>query len=77
MSTRRRLSNAHWDWEYHPGRVRWETYRTPMDWPAGLYDWLNSTFGRPGIDRSGWDYHGGWIYLYKEQYLTMFMLRWA
>ena len=71
-----------WLWDYHPIRKRWETYRQPLDWPFGLYDWLNVTFGHPGTDPdsgvySGWDYHGGWIYFYKEEYVALFNLRWT
>lgn len=68
-----------WDWDYNPHRQRWETYRVPMDWPFGLYRWLHETFG-PTLaedDNSGWDYIGGHIYLYREDYVTAFLLRWS
>lgn len=71
-----------WLWDYHPVRKRWETYRTPIDWPFELYGWMFETFGHPGTDPvtgeySGWDYHGGWIYIYDEKLLLIFKLRWS
>ena len=72
---RRKHSKNEWRFDYHPNRRRWETYRLPLDWPEGLYKWLNETFDRPGD--GSWDYHGGWIYFYDERCLTLFTLRWA
>jgi hypothetical protein len=71
-----------WRFDFNPKRERWETYRTPKDWPFELWGWLHDTFGHPGTDPdsgeySGWDYHGGWIYIYKEEVLLMFKLRWS
>jgi hypothetical protein len=68
-----------WVFDYHPRKGRWETYRIPQDWPPGLYKWLFDTFGlNLGMDSaSDWDYHGGWIYLYKEEYVLLFTLRWS
>jgi hypothetical protein len=63
-----------WHWDYNPSRQRWETYRQPMDWPFGLYGWLLTTFGETGDD---WDYLGGWIYIYRKDYLMLFELRWS
>lgn len=68
-----------WLWDYNSKRHRWETYRQPIDWPFGLYGWLREAFG-PTLDEdenSGWDYIGGHIYLYREDYVTAFMLRWS
>ena len=67
-----------WLWDYNPRYQRWETYRIPMDWPFGLYSWLLETFGATlsEDDNSGWDYIGGHIYLYREDYVTAFLLRW-
>lgn len=74
--------NDQWLLDYNPRGHRWETYRQPLDWPAGLYDWLWETFGHPGTDPDtgvygGWDYHGGWIYFYREDYVTVFKLKWS
>lgn len=79
--SRAKFSSNEWRWDYHPGRGRWETYRLPADWPGDLFKWLHDTFGHPGTDPdtgvySNWDYHGGWIYLYREEHLTLFNLRW-
>ena len=76
---KRKWAKDSWFWDYHPQRQRWETYRIPMDWPFGLYGWLFENFGNNlGMDSdSGWDYHGGWIYIYREDYVTAFMLRWS
>lgn len=45
------------------------------------FDWCWKTFGHPGIDpdsgaHGGWDYNGGWIYLYQEKNVCMYLLRW-
>jgi hypothetical protein len=76
---RAKFSSSEWRWEYDPERECWKTYRIPMDWPHGLYSWLFETFGNNiGMDSdSPWDYHGGWIYFYKEECVTLFNLRWA
>jgi len=70
-----------WEFEYNPARERWETYRTPMDWPFGLYGWLwaigNPLSDLAGTESSGWDYHGGWIFIYDEKLVTAFLLRWS
>jgi hypothetical protein len=78
---RRKHTSTEWQWDYHPQRERWETYRAPIDWPAGLWGWLWE-HGHPGTDPdsgeySGWDYHGGWIYIYDKEILMMFKLRWS
>lgn len=75
IAPRRKFDYDFWRWDYNPPRARWETYCIPADWPAGLFDWLHTTFGQPGLD-NGWDYHGGWIYITREEYLAMFKLRW-
>ena len=78
---RRKHAKNQWRFDYNPSEERWETYRTPIDWPHGLYGWLWE-FGNPVSDPAGedncvWDYHGGWIYFYDEKLVTAFMLRWA
>ena len=75
-----KYTSDEWRWDYHPQRSRWETYRTPIDCPFGLWNWLWE-HGHPGTDpetgeHGGWDYHGGWIYIYDEQILLLFKLRW-
>ena len=77
----RKHSKNEWRVDYRPDRNRWETYRTPIDWPHGRYGWLWE-FGNPSSDPAGedncvWDYHGGWIYFYDEKLVTAFMLRWS
>ena len=84
-NTRPKFPNPEWRWDYHPVQQRWETYCHPHEWPYELFQWLWATFGHPGTDpesgnqceHSGWDYHGGWIYLYREDYLALFKLRWS
>jgi hypothetical protein len=81
ISPKSKFSKDNWRWEYNPKQERWETYRNPFDWPFDLYKWLWDTFEHPGTDpdtgiHSGWDYYGGWIYLYKEEFLLLFNLRW-
>jgi hypothetical protein len=70
-----------WVWGYNPMRDRWETYRQPSDWPPGLFEWLYRTFGHPLDAESNawgeWDFCGGWIYIYREDYLSLFLLRWS
>ena len=78
---RRKHIKNEWRVEYNPREERWETYRTPIDWPEGLYGWLwaigNPLCDLAGKKSSGWDYHGGWIYFYDEKLVTAFMLRWV
>mgnify|MGYP003349709513 FL=1 len=78
---RRKHTKDEWRFDYHPARQRWETYRTPIDWPEGLYGWLwaigNPLCDLAGKKSSGWDYHGGWIYFYQEECASLFLLRWA
>lgn len=78
---KRKHSTNEWKWDYYPERERWETYRLPLDWPFGLWGWLWGQ-GHPGTDpdtgkQSGWDYHGGWIYIYDEKILMLFKLTWS
>ena len=79
---RRKHTKNEWRFDYNPGKERWETYRTPIDWPHGLYGWLWE-LGHPHCDpddngeHSDWDYHGGWIYFYDEKLVTAFLLRWT
>lgn len=79
MIVREKFPVNQWRIDHRPDRGRWETYRNPGDWPGGLYQWLFETFGlNQGMDRdSGWEYHGGWIYFYKEEHVSAFLLRWA
>ena len=78
---RRKHIKNEWRVEYNPREERWETYRTPIDWPEGLYGWLwaigNPLCDLAGKKSSGWDYHGGWIFFYDEKLVTAFMLRWS
>lgn len=78
---RRKHTKNEWRFDYDPSRERWETYRTPIDWPFGLHSWLWA-LGHPDSDPAGedhcvWDYHGGYIYFYDEKLVTAFLLRWA
>ena len=78
---RRKHTKNEWRFDYNPSQERWETYRTPIDWPFGLYRWL-WTLGNPLSDLAGnessvWDYHGGYIYFYDEKLVTAFLLRWS
>lgn len=78
----RKWPNNTWHWDYHPTKFRWETYRQPIDWPFGLWGWLFENFGKPiretvDDEVADWDYQGGWIYLYREDYVTMFVLKWS
>ena len=78
---RRKHTKGEWRFEYNPDKKRWETYRTPIDWPFGLYGWLwelgNPLSDLAGNESSGWDYHGGHIYFYDEKLVTAFLLRWS
>jgi hypothetical protein len=78
---RRKHTKNQWRFDYNPNCERWETYRTPIDWPHGLYGWLWA-LGNPGSDPAGedhcvWDYHGGHIYFYDEKLVTAFLLKWS
>jgi hypothetical protein len=71
-----------WRFEKSQRGNHWQTYRLPLDWPEGLYGWLWDTFGHPGYHpdtgkHSGWDFHGGWIYFFDEEYVVVFLLRWS
>jgi hypothetical protein len=69
---------------HRPDRDRWEMHfslTTPGSKIKQVQEWCWNTFGPNGLiththDRH-WDYHGGWVYLYKEQYVTMFTLKWS
>ena len=56
--------------------ISYGIYRIPIDWPEDLFNWLIDNFGRPNSSDK-WDMHGGWIYIYKEECLSMFMLKWS
>ena len=65
-----------WRFYHDPLLNRWETYRTSSNWPAGLLDWLYTTYGPPDVRK--WDYTvNGWIYFFDEECVTMFMLKWG
>ena len=76
---RPKIPAGQWLWDYNPRHQRWETYRQPIDWPFGLYGWLREAFGNPRSEdaSSEWDYTGGHIYLYREDYVTVFLLKWS
>ena len=78
---RRKHAKDEWRFDYNPLKQRWETYRTPIDWPFGLYGWLwelgNPLSDLAGAEHSDWDYHGGWIYFYREDLLSTFLLKWG
>lgn len=62
------------------GGAVYHAYRQTDSWPDGLLGWLYNTFGKPGEVINGviqWDYIGGNIYLYKEEFVTLFLIRWA
>jgi len=70
---------------HRPDRGRWEMHYSLTD-PASkfreIWKWCWATFGHPGTDpetgvKSGWDYHGGWIYFYEVKYVTLYILRWS
>lgn len=73
------------DLKHRPLRGRWEMHYSltdPVSKFTEIWKWCWATFGHPGTDpdtgvKSGWDYHGGWIYFYDEKYVTMFILRWS
>ena len=69
-----KFPNLTWRINHRPDRERWETYRSPVDWPYELYGWLHRSFGVP--NNTTWEYHGGWIYFYDEKCVTMYSLRW-
>lgn len=46
-----------------------------------IHEWCWKTFGHPGTDPdtgvySHWDYHGGFFYLYNEETVNWFKLKW-
>lgn len=69
----------------HPLIKRWEIHfsLTSLDSKfQEVWKWCWQTFGHPGCDpdtgvKSGWDYHGGWIYIYDERLVPLFLLRWT
>ena len=69
---------------YCPEKERWEMYFSPntqSDIIKQVHEWCWNTFGPDGFitnthDRH-WQYYGGLLYLYKEKYVTMFILRWS
>jgi hypothetical protein len=63
------------DFDYNPGRDRWEIYLRDEWKTHNLLPWLYETYGMPSLDFNGWDYHGGWLYL-KEEQATVFVLKW-
>lgn len=69
-------SNKNWVFAYNPNLQRWETYRNPQTWSYELTAWMYQTFGPPSRD-NGWDYHGGSLYFWREDYKNWFTLRWV
>jgi len=70
---------------HRPDRDRWEMHHSLTD-PTSkfmeIWKWCWDIFGHPGTDpetgvKSGWDYHGGWLYFYEEKYVTLYTLRWS
>jgi hypothetical protein len=78
---RRKHSKDEWRFDYNSREERWETYRTPIDWPFGLHGWLwelgNPLSDLAGNESSVWDYHGGWIYFYNKESVVLFLLKWS
>ena len=67
---------------HRPDRDRWEMHfslTTPGSEINQVHEWCWNTFGPIGLGKLylNWDYHGGWLYLYKEKYVTMFLLKWS
>ena len=59
---------------------RWEAYYSPQGPEMEeLYRWCWHTFGKPGWkdNPARWDSHGGWMYFYHEEDVTLFLLRWS
>lgn len=64
---------------------RWTVHYSltdPSSYRQEVWKWCWQTFGHPGTDpesgiKSQWDYHGGWLYLYSEEALAWFKLRWS
>lgn len=68
-----------------PDRNRWEIHFSLTD-PTSkfqeVWEWCWQTFGHPGTDPdtgaySGWNYHGGWIYIFDEESVLIFTMRWS
>ena len=75
-TVRRKHASNEWRVDHRPEYGRWETYRIPIDWPDDMFNWLIDNFGRPNSSDK-WDLQGGWIYFYKEECASMFMLKWS
>lgn len=59
---------------------RWEEH-LPLSGPRSKwserFEWCWKTFGYPYQDSVDWGYHGGYIYIYNEKALAMYLLRWS
>lgn len=67
---------------HHLGRNRWEVYISLTSPWSEVWNWCWQTFGHPGTDpdtgqMSSWDYAGGWIYLFDEESVLIFTMRWS
>lgn len=65
-----------WNFTHNNKRARWEAYKNPAEWNSGIISWLYTSFGEPGRNNGSWDHHGGWLYIYSEEALVIFKLRW-
>ena len=69
---------------HRPELDRWELHfslTTPGSNIKQVHEWCWDTFGPNGFITNThdqhWDYLGGWLYLYKEKYVTLFLLKWS
>lgn len=71
--------------KYNKRSNRWEAHYSLVDTKSGWRErlqWCLRTFGAPTINTEtgmpkNWGYHGGYIYLYDEKHVTMYLLRWS
>lgn len=71
--------------QYIQSRNRWEVHYSFTDTRSKfkkVHDWCWETFGHPGTDpdtevKGSWDYRSGWIYLFDEASVMLFLLRWS
>ena len=47
-----------------------------------VWEWCWDNFGHPGTDpetgvKSVWDYYSGWLFLYDEKAIVMYILKWG
>ena len=69
---------------HRPELDRWDMHfslTTPGSNIKQVHEWCWDTFGPNGFithtHDQHWDYLGGWLYLYKEKYVTLFLLKWS